>query len=224
MTITQHFPQVRVELWTSQQPLTDFSDIPDRWEPMKDADIYIENSGDKEYQLARFKIEHFSFFEFLLQLSSSPLQALRLGAQYFYNNFPGRVQHIFVRYQVFISSPLNQTFGLLVAIFKFGDPLTELSNYPILVADSGAKRVSLLVGPLHLQLTGHFLPSNEIGDKLEREGRIVDFTGEDFCERFEFALRLSQTVAQSLQPGLLLGQINFTQQDRSTTCNLIIVS
>ena len=221
--ISHHFPGAKLELWTSANTAC-HNDIPRRWELMNEVDILVEDLGSNEYKFARFKIDHFSWYEILYKICASSLQTLGLGASYVYSQLPSRMRYIFVRYQAFVSNPHDLTFGLLVAIFKFGDPLTGLSNYPLLVADSGTKRVALHIGYLHVRLTGHFSPTQGVGENLEREGRIIDFTGEDFCERFEFALQLMPSVSLPLQSGQLLGQLHLIQQGRSLSCNLMIVS
>ena len=220
--ISRHFPDVRIGLWMSERP-ADCRDTPMNWQLLNNADVLLEDFDNKN-KLARFEIHHFSWYELLYQLCASSLQTLGLGASFVYNRLPSRMRYIFVRYQVFISSLYELTFGLLVTIYKFGDPLTGLSNYPVLVADSGTKRIPLHIGELHLRLAGHFTANQELEESLERGRRIIDFTGEDFCERFEFALQLKPTLSVPLQPGQLLGQIHFTQQSRSISCNLIMVS
>jgi len=221
--VSRHFPEVKIELWTSERSGEPCIDTPVSWQLLNHTDVLLEGF-DVKNKLARFEISHFSWYEILYRLCASSLQTLGLGASFVYNQLPSRMRYIFVRYQVFISSPRDLTFGLLVTIYKFGDPLGGLSNYPVLVADSGTKRIPLHIGELHLRLTGHFVASQDLEESLERGRKIIDFTGEDFCERFEFALQLKPTVSLPLQPGRLLGQIHFAQQCRSISCNLIMVS
>lgn len=225
--IKDQFPGARLELWSSQvSPDGHECDLPRHWELTKGFEIHLEDQdvSSGSCKLARFKVDHFSWYEFLYSVCTSSLHRLGLGATSVYNQLSSRARYISVRFQAFISHPRDLTFGLLVAIYKFGDPLTGLSNYPLLVADSGAKRIHLRIGDLHVCIAGCFSASEEVGEKLEREGRLVDFTGEDFCERFEFALKLKSTVSLPLPEGQFLGKLQFTQQEDSKSFNLIMVS
>ncbi len=210
--IRAHYPDAKLELWCSLKSIGD-ADIPCDWNRTKDVNIQLDSSC----QIATFEITHFSRYEFIWNIGSTLLQKLGLGAATIYNTLSSRSRFISVRLQAFMSQPYlrSLTFGLVVTVFKFGDPLLPPSNYPLLVADSGTKRIHLRVGDLHVKIEGCFSASLDVGEELERKGRIVDFTGEDFCERFEFALNLKSDVPFPLQEGQVLGKLRFIQWENS---------
>ena len=157
------------------------------WEPIENAPISIHG------QTATFSVTHFSFFKLLWALCRDTLQRLGYGASLVYSQLSSRTRYVSVRCQVFMSVPLpDMTFGLLVMVYKFGDPLKELSNYKWPLADTGDKHVFLRTGEISLTLSGHFEPRGEFGETSLSRCAVIDFTGEDFCLRFEFALRLRE--------------------------------
>lgn len=172
--------------------------------------------------IVTFSAVHFSLYEFLW---TKVKDTTSLGASYVYKKIfrIPQSQFVSVRYQVFMSPPLgNQTFGLVVCVYKFGDPLTGISNYPWLVADSGENKIYLRVGELHVSLEGSFGPRFDLHETLDRS---FDFRGEDFCARFEFALMLNGDQSHPLLPGQIFGKVRFRQLDSaSKDCNLIMVS
>ncbi len=90
-----------------------------------------------------------------------------------------------------MTPPLRDlSFGLAVCVYKFGEPLKRLSNYPWLVGED-SKGVSLQVGELGINIQGNFTANQEVGESLDRTTTVVDFTGEDFVVRFDFALKHS---------------------------------
>lgn len=180
--------------------------------------------------MARFTADHFSWYELLWTVCTSSLQKLGLGAASFYSQLSSRSRYVAVRFQAFMSQPCGKlgNFGLVVTVYKFGDPLSLPSNYPLLVADSGTKRFYLRAGELHVRVEGYFLACQDVEEVLERNGKILDFTGEDFCERFEFALSLKAGVLLPLQEGQVLGKLRFIQWEEGTpihkSYNLIMPS
>ena len=150
---------------------------------------------------------------------------MRLGASYAYQSY--RSILISVRCQVFMSPPLPKdlSFGMLVAFFKFGNPLPSPSNYRWLLADTGEKRVFVRTGDVSLELVGCFVPLS-ISSKEELSRKMnIRFNGEDFCVRSEFALKLEQCQLP-LSDYQLLGKLRLTQFDgtRFLDMNLIMVS
>jgi hypothetical protein len=223
--IAMRNPGARLELWYSEAD-SSTSTHPSDWKPVGNAVIKVEKCEDSDLEVATFMIDHFSWFEFLW----TPLQKLGLGAVNVYNQLTSRSRYIAVRFQAFMSQPCGTlgNFGLVVTVYKFGEPLSVPSNYPLLVADSGSKRLYLRVGDIHVRVEGCFAASHDLGEVLERNEKILDFTGEDFCERFEFALNLKVGVNTPLQDGQVLGKLHFIQWEESNpihkSYNLMMVS
>lgn len=224
--IKRHFPDAKLELWCSEKFLGQ-ANIPSSWKQVCDVDLQLERSENLE--VARFTADHFSWYELLWTVCTSSLQKLGLGAASFYSQLSSRSRYVAVRFQAFMSQPCGKlgNFGLVVTVYKFGDPLSLPSNYPLLVADSGTKRFYLRAGELHVRVEGYFLACQDVEEVLERNGKILDFTGEDFCERFEFALSLKAGVLLPLQEGQVLGKLRFIQWEERTpihkSYNLIMV-
>lgn len=222
--IKLQFPGAKLELWCS-------AGIPCDWKCISDANVRMERSedGELESEVARFTTDHFSFYKFLWTLCASSLQRMGLGAAGVYAQLSSRARYVAVRFQAFMSMPYGtgNSFGLVMTVYKFGEPLSTPSNYPLLVADSGAKRLHLRTGNLHVRIEGCFLASEDVSEVLERNGKILDFTGEDFCERFEFALSLKVGVSLPLPEGQVLGKLRFIQWEDSDpihkSYNLIMV-
>lgn len=227
--IKLHFPDAKLELWCSEA-LHDHADIPTDWKQVDEICFHTEKVEGEDTEVATFVTDHFSWYEVLWTLCSSPLQMLGLGAASVYNQLACRSRYIAVRFQAFMSRPSGtpSSFGLVVTVYKFGEPLSTPSNYPLLVADSGSKRLHLRTGDLYVRIEGCFLASHDLSEVLERNGKILDFTGEDFCERFEFALNLKVGVAVPLPEGHVLGKLRFIQWEESNpihkSYNLIMVS
>lgn len=223
------FPEARLELWCSQESTNGSDDTPSDWEQVRHIDIHVEGSECGNFEVVKFSTSHFSWYELLWTICTSPLQKLGLGAANIYGQLASRARYVAIRFQAFISHPhgKSRTFGLVVTVYKFGDPLTAPSNYPLLVAESGTKRVYLKAGDLHVRVEGCFKASEDVEEKLERNARVLDFTGEDFCERFEFALNLKVDVVLPLQEGQMLGKLHFIQWEESNpihkSYNLIMV-
>ena len=173
-------------------------------------------STENDTTIATFETTHFSLFEFVWTVGQDALNKIGLGASNAYKYLTSRKQFVSVRWQAFMTPPLsNLSFGLAVCVYKFGEPLQELSNYPWLVGDSGPKRVYLRVGELKVSLQGHFTANQDMDESLEHSTTVVDFKGDDFCARMDFALRLSlcDGIALPLKDGLILGKLAFTQMD-----------
>ena len=218
--IKRHFPEAKLQLWCSEMCPDSGATVPQNWKLVGDGvEISVEKSEDGDLEVVRFATIHFSWYELLWTLCTLPLQKLGLGATNVYNHLSSRARYVAVRFQAFMSQPCRTlgNFGLVVTVYKFGDPLTAPSNYPLLVSDSGSKRLYLRAGDLHVRVEGCFVASQNLSEVLERNGKILDFTGEDFCERFEFALNLKEGVAVPLQEGQVLGKIHFVQWEESTS-------
>ena len=235
--IRVHFPDAKLELWCSQSPSHEDAATPSQWKQVEDLELELERSDECALHVVRFRTSHFSWYELLWTLCTSPLQKLGLGAASAYGQLANRARYVAVRFQAFMSQPEGggggerghwRTFGLAVTVYKFGNPLATPSNYPLLVAESGDRRMYLRTGELQVSVEGAcFTASAEVGESLERSGRILDFNGEDFCERFEFALSLKREVVLPLQRGQVLGKLCFVQWEESSpihkSYNLIMV-
>ena len=177
------------------------------------ADAPIELIGD----LAKFQVNHFSLFKFVWNIPSETLRKIRSGASYVYRYM--RTQSLSVRCQVLMTPPLpsDLSFGLLVAVFKFGDPLKEVANYKWILADSGDKKVFLKTGDVQVNLQGlKFKPLTQLEESDMSRDIPVPFTGEDFCRRAEFALQL-EDLTLPIPDWQLLGKLTITQWD-GTQC------
>ena len=214
LAIKTEFPNAQLQLWHSSST----QDIPNDWECIENQTITLHE--DINGHIATFTTTHFSFFELLWTICKYPLTQLGFGASYVFSSLPNRAKYISIRCQAFMSRPLNDlSFGLVVIAYKFGDPILELSNYPWLVADSGSKRVFLKIGELCVSLTGCFDARESFGEKLSHNHRLMEFNGEDFCLRFEFALGFNEGIQLPLPDGKILGKVRFTQWMGSNSVN-----
>ena len=187
--IKTSFQDTRLQLWTSSY----IDEYTLHWEHVPNAHISVQEGASGH--IATFQVNHFSFFELLWTICRDTLQTLGYGAAFVYRHLPSRTRYVSIRCQVFMSQPLDdQTFGLLVAVYKFGEPLTTLSNYKWMLADTGSKHTFLKTGELCVSLEGCFEPRREIGETVLSRRTGIQFAGEDFCLRFEFALRLRDDV------------------------------
>ena len=187
------------------------------WEPIENSPISIDG------QTATFSVTHFSFFKLLWALCRDALLRLGYGASFVYSQLSSRARYVSVRCQVFMSVPLpDLTFGLLVIVYKFGEPLKELSNYKWAMADTGDKHVFLRTGDISLTLSGYFEPRGEFGETSLSRCAVVDFTGEDFCLRFEFALRLKE-LQLPLLDHQLIGKLCVSHNDGVTPIELNLI-
>ena len=218
-SITTSFQDAQLQLWCS--PYIDEHSF--HWEHIPNANISVQESPELSGHIATFQVNHFSFFELLWTICRDTLQRLGYGASVVYKQLSSRTRYVSVRCQVFMSHPSNDlTFGILVAVFKFGDPLTELSNYKWKLADTGNKRMFLRTGELCVSLGGCFEPRGEVGETTLSRRAEIEFAGEDFCLRFEFALRL-RDLPLPLADHQLIGKLHIHQQDGTTPVELNLI-
>ena len=222
--ILSHFPDAKLELWYATPGMGMESLEPDNWKPFQNDDnISIAQRGDNHVLI--FTTSHFSFWETLWDIGRRALQKIGLGANI---SDPTRTRYVSVRIQAFMSQPIGlriggvadiQTFGLLVAVYKFGTPLSHLSNYPWSLLDTGSKRVYVQLGPLEVSIQGCFsaLEYEDPSSPLTRVTELIEFNGDDFCQRFEFALRLE--AGCEIQEGMLMGKLRFRQWRGLTPVN-----
>ena len=153
-------------------------------------------------QVVHFSVNHFSWFKWMWDLPQAVLQAARAGAVYVFQRL--RMQAVSVRCQVLMSPPIHdRTFGMAVAVFRFGEPLRSISNYKWTLADSGERRRYLKTGAVEVVVTGNFEPISEFEENELRER--VTFTGQDFC--LEFALKLKDFVELPLHDHQVIGKL-----------------
>ena len=173
---------------------------PLEWEKV-DIPFVVREEEDGEH-VACFSVSHFSFWKWMWNLPQSMLNAIRAGAVYTFGLV--RTQCISIRCQVLMSPPIHdRTFGLAVAIYRFGEPLHNISNYKWILADSGESRRFLKTGTVEVVLTGNFEPISEFEENELRER--FTFTGQDFC--LEFALKLKESVTIPLQDHQVIGKL-----------------
>lgn len=221
LEIKEYFPDASLNLYRAPSNGNEYGNVDWKLAENQNSLIAQENGT----VTATFSTTHFSFYEFLWTLKDT----LSLGASNIYKQIFSRAHFVSVRCQAFMSPPLSDlTFGMVICVYKFGDPLTEISNYPLLVADSGEKQTFLRVGDLRVSLEGCFTGRLDLGECLDRNTAIIDFKGEDFCTRFEFALTMNAAVRSPLSAGQVLGKLRFTQfNGNSPVCtnyNLTMVS
>jgi Leucine-rich repeat (LRR) protein len=222
--ILSHFPDAKLELWHATAGMGMESLEPENWKPFQNTDnISITQRGDSHVLI--FTTGHFSWWETLWDIGRRALQKIGLGANV---SNPTRTRYVSVRIQAFMSQPIGlrmggiadiQTFGLLVAVYKFGTPLSHLSNYPWSLLDTGSKRVYVQLGPLEVSIQGCFsaLEYEDPSSPLTRVTELIEFDGEDFCQRFEFALQLE--AGCEVQEGMLMGKLRFRQWKGTTPVN-----
>ena len=200
-----------------------------QWELAQDQHHEITTENDTT--IVTFETTHFTLMEWIWTVGQGALCSLyklSLGASNTYKYLTNRSQFVSVRCQVFMTRPsTNLSFGLAVCVFKFGEPLQELSNYPWLVSDSGPKGVDLRVGELRVALKGHFTANKDMNEGLEVNKTLVNFNGDDFCVRMDFALKLllGDGITLPLNDGQILGKITFTQMngDRPTVISFNMI-
>lgn len=209
--IMRHFPNAELKLWHAQAVLSH----PQEWEQVDNSSISVEERRG-QYVLV-FKTTHFSWWETLWDIGRRALQRVGLGSSV--DN--SRTRYVSVRIQAFMSPPVRlgretHTFGLLVTVYKFGTPLSQLSNYPWSLLDTGSKRIYLRLGPLEVSIQGCFsaLEYEDPTCPLSRSAELIEFNGDDFCQRFEFALQLKPGC--ELLEGVLMGKLRFKQWSGST--------
>ena len=216
--IKTSFQDAQLQLWTS--PYIDEYTL--HWEHVPNAHISVQEGVSGH--IATFQVNHFSFFELLWTICRDTLQTLGYGAAFVYRHLPSRTRYVSIRCQVFMSQPLDdQTFGLLVAVYKFGEPLTTLSNYKWMLADTGSKHTFLKTGELCVSLEGCFEPRRDIGETVLSRRAEIQFAGEDFCLRFEFALRLRDDVLFPLVDHQIIGKLYIRQWDGTIPVELNLI-
>ena len=214
--ISQHFRTHLVLLYSEFRG----DDLPLEWQEFKE-DVTISNTGMDLYT-ASFQVSHFSWWKFLWSVPQFFLRPFYRGVVSTYQGF--RVMRLSVHCQVLMSPPIpDRTFGLAIAVYKFGDPLQSMANYKWIVADSGQNKRFLKTGPIEIKLTGNFEPIREFegNDLIKR----IDYTGEDFFE--EFALKLKDDIVLPLQDHQVLGKLVIREinedQIRQISLNIIKV-
>ena len=179
--IREAFPNTSLQVWTA--PHNSLC-----WSHLVDAQLTLNCTGGQ--YTATFSVYHFSFFELLWDTCKDTLVRLGCGAAVVYRNM--RTRYVAVRCQVFMTPPLHDlSFALLVVVYKFGERLSELGNYPWMLTDSGSRRVFLTTGELEATLDGCFTPREEYGEPSLSQSQTLNFTGQDFSLHFAFSLKLN---------------------------------
>ena len=212
--LTQAIPGATLQLWTASP------DAPD-WRPMAHTPLDVSCNNDGVYTVT-FPTTHFSFFEILWDVCRETVVKVGHGAMLAYRYTTARP--ISVRCQVFMTPPTNdnRTFSLLVLVYKFGDPMEGIVNYPWMMADSGPGMTTLWSGEVEAVLTGPFFPAVEVGGvSLEHK---LNFTGDDTSMRFPFALRLKPHLSLPLVEHDVLGTLQLNHGGDPLELHLIVVS
>lgn len=183
-----------------------------KWElaENKQYEIVTENG----MTIVSFETTHFSLFDFVWNIGQGTLNKFGLGASYVYKHLTqtGHAATLTVQWQAFMTPPLRDlSFGLALCVYKFGEPLKELSNFPWLVGEG--KELLLRIGELKVSLHGHFKANKDVNESLDR---VFNFSGEDFSVRFDFALKLSEQLSLPLENGQFLGKLKIAQANGKT--------
>ena len=214
-TIVSSIPEASLQLWTASPSVEAL-----HWSCLNNADLSIHPSNGASHTVS-FSVSHFSFFELLWTLCQDSLTRLGTGASLVYSSL--RTHYVSIRCQVFMTPPLpDLTFALLVVVYKFGEKLSQLGNYPWLLADSGDRRIFLQTGDLEVELDGCFEPRRECGEKELRQRQILKFAGQDFSLRFAFALKLN-SLRLPLQDYQVIGKLRLLQQNEVTPLELNLI-
>ncbi len=186
-----------------------------KWELVENKQYTINTQNG--VTVISFETNHFSLFDFVWNVGQATLSKFGLGASYVYRHLiqSDQAATLSVQWQAFMTPPLRDlSFGLALCVYKFGEPLKGLSNFPWLVSEG--KGVSLRIGELEISLQGHFVANQDVSETLDRTTSVVNFTGEDFSVRFDFALKLNEQLSLPLEDGQFLGKLNFIQANRKT--------
>lgn len=215
VAITSAVHGASLQLWTASP-----SHGALQWHRVDGVDLSLEPS-DGGTHTASFLVSHFSFFELLWEVCRDTLVRLGYGASLVYGSL--RARYVAVRCQVFMTPPLQDlTFALLVVVYKFGEQLRQLGNYPWLLADSGERHVFLQTGDLVAQLDGCFEPRRECGESSLSQTQSLSFSGQDFSLRFAFALKLS-SLQLPLQDYQVIGKLRMRRQNGATAMELNLI-
>lgn len=222
--VLTHFPDAKLELWHATPTLSDgveapVQPLPEDWEPFQSSRMSLQERAG--YYVIVFTTNHFSWWETLWDIGRRALQKVGLAASI----DSSRARYVSVRIQALMSPPVSvgavdvaeiQTFGLLVAVYKFGSPLSPQSNYPWSLLDTGSNRIYLQIGQLEVSVQGNFLAMEyeDPTNPLCRSTELIDFNGDDFCQRFEFALQLKRGC--EVCRGMVIGKLHFKQWNGST--------
>ena len=193
-TIRNALPEARLQLWTAP---------PDGhcWSHLTDTPLTLNLTGG--IHTVTFSILHFTLFEILW----NSLSALRDGAEYVYRRI--RSWPVAVRCQVFMTPPQQDlSFALLVLVYKYGNPMPGLDNYPWMLADTGSSPVCLHTGEVEAVLHGFSAVQEHGEDPVLSQTHT--FNGENFGLRFDFSLRL-RSRHLPLTDYQTLGKLKLTQ-------------
>ena len=197
-------PAASLQLWTAP---------PDghSWSCLTNTPLTLHHTGGTH--TASFSVHHFSLFEFVWEtwdVCKEALMRLGCGAAVRYRNM--RTHYVGVRCQVFMTPPIHDlTFTLLVYVYKFGDRVKELGNYPWMLADSGSKRVFLRTGELEATIVGSFTPNEEHEDTSLSQTKTLSYRGEDLSQQFDFSLKLGDAIQPPLANNQVLGKLRLSQ-------------
>ena len=162
--------------------------------------------------VATFALKHFSFFKLLWRYCQDTVVRIKDGALFAYRGLTNCTLNMFC--EVFLSPPLlDQTCGIILVAYKFGNPLPPISNYPLKVGESGS--IPLTVGRIEVAVRGKLSPQVGYNDTLVR---TIIFSGNDFSVQFLLQLTselqsyrsfgIIQLSCSAASPGVSPCQIN----------------
>ena len=211
--IKSALPEASLQLWTASHEALS-------WSRLVETQLSVDLCRDGQHTVS-FSVPHFTFFELLWDTCRDTLMRLGYGAAVVYRSL--RARYVAVRCQVFMTPPqLDLTFALLVVVYKFGERLSELGNYPWMLADSGDRQVFLRTGELEAALNGCFEPRTEYGETSLSQSQTLGFTGQDFSLRFAFSLKLS-SLHSLLADYQVIGKLQLRQGSGGTAMQLNLI-
>lgn len=172
--IQESYGNSQLTFWCS--PTMDGEDL--HWQQFHPKFVHIDNDDDSLCSVY-FSVEHFCFFRTLWDIVDTILWETKLGASFLIPIFQFNVS-----FQALMSeiSDIDRRFGICVVCYRFGKPLEDIGNFPILVGKCIAPKM-LSTGILQIRLESkHFKADTSIGMKelVARE----NFKGRPFVLQF----------------------------------------
>lgn len=139
-------------------------------------DYRIDVDNDGLYSVY-FPVTHFTFFRVLWSIFDSVVNEAKIGASFFFPNFP-----FYVGFQAFMSeNDEDKTFGLCFLCYKMGNPPEPVGNYPVFVGSKVPRMVKC--GLLQIRVCSKlFEANNDFGEEVLSQQEV--FTGRPFDKQF----------------------------------------
>ncbi len=227
--IIAEYPDIKLNVWCSESySKQDLHDIPQNWQVLNGSDVTIEDGTGPDghsCKIAKFEIEHFSFYQCVFDKVKKAFKNRKFGAEYLYSQVFRKRKSLIVKMKAVMSEPKDGIFAMIVYLYRFGDPLTpsEKKHYPYSFAGSD-KKIELSEGKFKLILKGNrFLNENLLVEE-EREGVLKLFEGESICHKSEYVLELKSPCSLPLRRSQVLGSVKLKQKEVSERYTLMMVS